>query len=237
MSFVRGKVRMGVFCLSCGWLANVAVFMLNLVSAGSVPLGNFYHVFTTLALLFPLAYAAAARRQFGWSGAYFSAGAAVCLATTFGMKQGLSWKPSPALASPWFVPHVASYLVSYAFAGMACCLTVAARRLERAGRSSDGHRRLSAAMIRAAFPCMTFGLASGAAWADAAWGSYWSWDPKETGALAVWLLYAAWFHICRVRRLRRLADAVHLAAFLALLMTFLGVALLPKIASRLHGYA
>ena len=45
------------------------------------------------------------------------------------------------------------------------------------------------------FPLLTIGIIAGAVWANEAWGSYWSWDPKETWALIVWLNYAAWLHM------------------------------------------
>jgi ABC-type transport system involved in cytochrome c biogenesis permease subunit len=104
----------------------------------------------------------------------------------------------------------------------------------------DGTGRFAAAshqILRLGFPFMTFGMLSGALWAERAWGAYWSWDAKETWSLATWTLYAIYFH-CRGRtNLRRYADAVQVLAFFALLTTFLLVNLLPRIASVLHGYA
>ena len=44
------------------------------------------------------------------------------------------------------------------------------------------------------FPLLTIGIISGAVWANEAWGSYWSWDPKETWALITWLIFAAYIH-------------------------------------------
>ena len=41
---------------------------------------------------------------------------------------------------------------------------------------------------------LTVGIISGAVWANEAWGSYWSWDPKETWALITWLVFAAYIH-------------------------------------------
>jgi cytochrome c-type biogenesis protein CcsB len=49
------------------------------------------------------------------------------------------------------------------------------------------------------FPFLTAGIITGAAWANYAWGTYWSWDPKETWSLIVWLVYAAFLH-ARVTR-------------------------------------
>jgi len=130
-------------------------------------------------------------------------------------------------SSPWFVPHVASYVVAYAFATIAFCLTVAGLHLRANRRDASRHDRLSAVMLRGALPFMVLGLACGAFWADAAWGAYWSWDGKETGALATTLLYLLWFHLWRDRRFRRFSDPVHVAAFLCLLFTFLAVGLVP----------
>ena len=44
------------------------------------------------------------------------------------------------------------------------------------------------------FPFLTIGIISGAVWANEAWGSYWSWDPKETWALITWLIFAIYLH-------------------------------------------
>jgi cytochrome c-type biogenesis protein CcsB len=44
------------------------------------------------------------------------------------------------------------------------------------------------------FPLLTVGILSGAVWANEAWGSYWSWDPKETWALITWLVFAIYLH-------------------------------------------
>ena len=48
--------------------------------------------------------------------------------------------------------------------------------------------------ISLGFSFLTIGILSGAVWANEAWGSYWSWDPKETWALVTWLIYAIYLH-------------------------------------------
>ena len=83
---------------------------------------------------------------------------------------------------------------------------------------------------------MTFGLLSGALWAEEAWGRYWSWDPKETWSLITWTLYLIYFHCRRSPGLRQWSPAAHVLAFLALLTTFFLVNLLPKMGSVLHSY-
>lgn len=77
------------------------------------------------------------------------------------------------------------------------------------------------------FPLLTLGIISGALWANTAWGSYWSWDPKETWALITWFLYAALLHGRMAIGWRgRKAAIFSIVAFLFLLFTFLGVSLL-----------
>ena len=53
---------------------------------------------------------------------------------------------------------------------------------------------LSYRTISLGFPLLTIGIISGAVWANEAWGSYWSWDPKETWALVTWLVFASYLH-------------------------------------------
>ncbi|MFK5927380.1 MAG: c-type cytochrome biogenesis protein CcsB [Desulfuromusa sp.] len=77
------------------------------------------------------------------------------------------------------------------------------------------------------FPLMTLGIISGAFWANTAWGTYWSWDPKETWALITWFLYAALMHGRLTIGWRgRKAAIFSIIAFMFLLFTFLGVNLL-----------
>jgi len=85
------------------------------------------------------------------------------------------------------------------------------------------------------FPMLTVGIITGAAWAHYAWGSYWSWDPKETWSLITWLIYAAFLHarITRDWRGRRMAI-LSLVGFMAVLFTYFGVS---YILSGLHSYA
>ncbi|MBX9949206.1 MAG: c-type cytochrome biogenesis protein CcsB [Candidatus Obscuribacterales bacterium] len=73
--------------------------------------------------------------------------------------------------------------------------------------------------ISIAFPLLTFGIITGAFWANHAWGAYWTWDPKESMSLATWLSYAAYLHL-RARDDCR-TDSLSLCAFLGLLLTIL----------------
>ena len=82
---------------------------------------------------------------------------------------------------------------------------------------------------------LTFTMINGAIWADQAWGSYWSWDPKEIWALVTWLTYAVYLHL-RIRGgwAGKNAALFTLIGFVCVLFTFIGVnTLLPG----MHSYA
>jgi len=108
----------------------------------------------------------------------------------------------PALRSYWLVVHVTTITVSSGLLivpGVASLLDL----LRRSGRGGALAGRLptSAALDRlayrttiVAFPLYTFGVIAGAIWAEAAWGRFWGWDPKETVAFVAWVVYAAYLH-------------------------------------------
>nr|UEQ11943.1 cytochrome c biogenesis protein [Kumanoa mahlacensis] len=93
---------------------------------------------------------------------------------------------------------------------------------------------LSYRIIGLGFPLLTIGIISGAVWANEAWGSYWSWDPKETWALITWLIFASYLH-ARLNKLWQGEKPAILASigFLIVWICYLGVNFLGK---GLHSY-
>ncbi|MBZ0188535.1 MAG: cytochrome c biogenesis protein CcsA, partial [Candidatus Obscuribacterales bacterium] len=82
---------------------------------------------------------------------------------------------------------------------------------------------ISQRCIVIAFPLLTFGIITGAFWANHAWGSYWSWDPKESMSLVTWLFYATYLHL-RSQFADRddLLSVIAVLGLLATLLTYLG---------------
>jgi ABC-type transport system involved in cytochrome c biogenesis permease subunit len=234
----RRRSGFGIF--GAAWFAVVGLIVFNAVVAGQPPLGNMYHVLVFLSACFgPLFALAAWRSRMAWAGHYFAFASAMPLIGAACMGRDVVWRRMPALQSGWFVPHVTAYMLSYSLATVAFAL-LAVRVMRRRALDPGGRERYAAgeyAVLRLAFPLMTFGMLSGALWADAAWGGYWSWDPKETWSLITWTLYAAYFHCRRERSLQPYAAWAQGLAFVALLTTFLLVNLLPKLSSALHSYA
>jgi cytochrome c-type biogenesis protein CcsB len=109
-------------------------------------------------------------------------------------------------------------------------LTLSPERLTLA----DNLDNISYRMIGLGFPLLTIGIIAGAVWANEAWGSYWSWDPKETWAFITWLVFAAYLHARITRGWQGRKPALIAASgFLVVWVCYLGVNLLGK---GLHSY-
>jgi len=154
----------------------------------------------------------------------------------------------PALQSNWLISHVVTCFVGYAaFAvsfGVSFLYLFKVNAENRPSKGEGGfldHLPASALLdevgyktIAIGFPLLTIGIITGAFWANVAWGTYWSWDPKETWSLIVWLIYAAYLHARITRGWKgKKAAVLSIVGFLATIFCYLGVNL---ILSGLHSY-
>jgi cytochrome c-type biogenesis protein CcsB len=107
-------------------------------------------------------------------------------------------------------------------------------RVQMKQKFAENLDNLSYRILGIGFPLLTIGILSGAVWANEAWGSYWSWDPKETWALATWLVFAIYLHL-RISKGWRGKKPAILASlgFVTVWVCFLGVNLLGE---GLHSY-
>jgi ABC-type transport system involved in cytochrome c biogenesis permease subunit len=142
--------------------------------------------------------------------------------------------PIPALQSFWLVLHVTFTFVGEAFFVVSFVAAIALLATRNENRRSDMDR-LIATSIGIGYPVFTAGaLVFGAIWAETAWGSWWSWDPKETWALITWLIYTGYLHTRLSRKMRGGISAVLvIVGFVATLFTFFGVNFLL---AGLHSY-
>ncbi|MRR55217.1 MAG: c-type cytochrome biogenesis protein CcsB [Deltaproteobacteria bacterium] len=155
----------------------------------------------------------------------------------------------PALQSDWLLYHVITCFLGYAAFAVACGVSIMylikAKQEASDGKSPAGGvlslfpsskilDDLNYRAIMVGFPLLTLGIITGAAWANYAWGSYWSWDPKETWSLIVWFIYAAFLH-ARITRgwVGKRAAILSIIGFAATIFCYLGVNLLL---SGLHSY-
>ncbi len=173
----------------------------------------------------------------------------------------------PALQSPWYEVHVITAFLSYAvfvvsFAVEVCYLkfkmfTPLPNPLPQGERGiqelhhpvgvsagfgirDETFRRWTHRLVLFGFPFLTFAIFSGAAWANDAWGRYWSWDPKETWSLITWTVYAVYLHTKAIGRWKDMpASILNIIGFICMIMTFLGVNWLVKLLNipSMHTYA
>jgi cytochrome c-type biogenesis protein CcsB len=110
---------------------------------------------------------------------------------------------------------------------------IAALSPQRLGLA-DTLDNISYRIIGLGFPLLTIGIIAGGVWANEAWGSYWSWDPKETWALITWLVFAAYLHSRITKGWQGRKPAILAAiGFVVVWVCYLGVNLLGK---GLHSY-
>ncbi len=212
------------------WVVALLLLIANAILAQAPPFGNMRHVLSFFPLiLLPSLMMMKASIPRSYIG-YFAFAAVLTLTGALCMPLQEGWRQMPALQSPWFVPHVTSYVVSYGLMLVATLVTIRSFW----GNEKELALRVADKAVTLAFPLMSFGLWSGALWADSVWGGYWAWDIKEVWSLITWLLYIMYFHVRRVAPEWR--RTLLILAFVSLLVTFLVVNLLPKIES-VHSYA
>lgn len=138
----------------------------------------------------------------------------------------------PALKSNWLTIHVLTCFIGYAALTVAfvSSLVILCKKKEDAKLDTISYK-----MIAFGFLFLALGIISGAVWANSAWGTYWSWDPKETWSLITWFIYAIYLHIRYTKGWKgKPAAWLSVLGFLAMLFTYFGVNYLLQ---GLHSYA
>jgi len=214
---------------------------------GHIPVSNLYEVFILFAIITSLMYLFYERRYENRAmGAFVLTviSGAVAFLLWYAFDRGADEiKPLvPALQSYWMKIHVPANFVGYGAFALAAMLGIAYLMVEKKPEGTmakrlPGLEQLDDIMYKAialGFAFFTVATVLGAMWAAEAWGGYWSWDPKETWALIVWLNYAAWLHLRLTKgwRGRPLAWWAIVGLFVTL-FAFIGV---NMFLSGLHSY-
>lgn len=186
----------------------LAAFLLRWYIGGHIPLGNGYETMLFVALcLLAAGLSPALQRRTGGAAVALLMAAFVLLVAHLGESDPRITPLMPVLHSPWLSAHVSVIMMSYAL----LTLSIVERRLLQLGVS-----------------LLAVGIFLGAVWANVSWGTYWSWDPKESWALITLIIYSLplhqeslpWFRSLRNYRLYSLLGLA------SLLMTYFGVNLL-----------
>ena len=236
--------RVAVGLQIAGFILHTAALVCRGIGAGRLPLTNQYEFATSFAwglclvsLIFVI------RFKFPVLGAF--AAPVIFLIIGYAAMQSKDVKElMPALRSNWLGFHVSTAIIAYGAFGVSFVLSIIFLLRDRMKASGflDQHipdkeklDMISYRSVSLGLLFLTFTIITGAIWAERAWGSYWSWDPKETWSLVTWIIYAAYLHL-RLRKGWRGRSAAIFAVvgFICVLFTYLGVnTWLPGV----HSYA
>ena len=216
-----------------GFVLHSAAIICRGIGAGRLPLTNQYEFATSFAwglcllgLVFML------RFNFRVMGAFISP--VMFLMIGYAAMQSREVRElMPALRSGWLGFHVSTAIIAYGAFGVSFALGVIFLLRDRlaSGGFLDQHipdkQKLDLIEYRSVALGMlflSFTIVTGAIWAERAWGSYWSWDPKETWSLVTWIIYATYLHL-RIRRgyKGKAAAVFAVIGFVCVLFTYVGV--------------
>ena len=233
-----------------GWvlLAGFALHTLTLIArgvgAGRLPLTNQYEFASSFAWGICLCALIFLRRfRFQALGAFITP--VIFLVIGYAALQSKEIRGlMPALQSNWLAIHVSTAIISYGAFGVSCAISAMYLLRRRMGGNAFWREHIpeeekldliSYRAVSLGFLFLTFVIITGAIWAESAWGSYWSWDPKETWALITWFIYAIYLHLRISRGWRGRAAAIFaVVGFACVIFTYIGVnTLIPGI----HSYA
>jgi cytochrome c-type biogenesis protein CcsB len=243
--------RLASWITGLGFLVHAAAIVLRWVESyrlgiGHAPLSNMYESLVFFAWTVILLYLIIEWRTKNRTLGAFVAPLAFLAMAYASFSTDNAIKPLvPALKSNWLISHVITCFFGYAAFGLSFGLSIMylLKRLD----SRDKHNMflnlipgkgiledLNYQMVVIGFLMLTLGIITGSVWAHSAWGSYWTWDPKETWSLITWLIYAAVIHSRLVRGWQGKKIAILcLIGFTCVLFTYFGVNYL----AGLHSYA
>jgi cytochrome c-type biogenesis protein CcsB len=250
--------RAGNIGMSLTWLGTLllgAAIVFRGLSAGRVPIGNMYEFSLAAGFAVSLTYCLMSiSRDLRWLGLFISIPVLLDLGLALTVLYTESAQLVPALNSYWLAIHVTAAVVCIgaftmgaALSGLYLVAQAAEDRVatgKEPGRSSAFAQRIPSAdrldlmsyRIHAfMFPIWTFAVIAGAIWAEAAWGRYWGWDPKETWAFITWVIYAAYLHARATAGWRgKKAAYVALAGYATILFNYFVVNIFVQ---GLHSYS
>ncbi|MEO6713608.1 MAG: c-type cytochrome biogenesis protein CcsB [Mycobacteriales bacterium] len=250
-NWATGVGRAAVAITVLGWVLHDGSVVTRGLAAHRVPWGNMYEYSSVICLVAVSAYLwLLTREPVRYLGALVMAPVVLGLGLAGTVLKVRAGPLVPALDSYWIKIHTtavmgASGIFMVAFAASLLYLareSAERRQLERDGvareswlPSAASVDRVAYRMIAFGFPVWTFGVVAGAVWAEAAWGRYWGWDPKETWAFITWVVYAGYLHARSTAGWKgRKAAYIGIAGFVSLLITFYAVNLWI---TGLHSYA
>lgn len=250
--------RSGNIGMSLTWLSALlmlAALVTRGLSAGRLPWGNMYEFSLAAGFSVTAAYCyLSLKRDLRWLGLFITVPVLLDLGLAITVLYTESAQLVPALRSYWLAIHVTAAIVcmgAFTVGAAISALYLVTQRAEEkiqagddAGRIGEIAKRLPApdrldtmaySVHKFMFPLWTFAVIAGAIWAEAAWGRYWGWDPKETWAFITWVIYAAYLHARATHGWRgRKAAYVAIAGYGAIIFNYF---IINIYVTGLHSYS
>jgi cytochrome c-type biogenesis protein CcsB len=248
--------RFAVLLTVLGAAIHISSITLRGIAADRVPWGNMYEFSSVVGVIAILAFLGALWRapQIRYIGVFVMLPVILLMFLAGTVLYAKDAPLVPALQSYWLAIHVtaaagaegilitsAVFTVLFLIRQRYDVVTALAGRLRfpvTLGARLPAPETLDKVAYRTvafAFPIYTFGVIAGAIWAEAAWGRYWGWDPKETWAFIAWVIYAAYLHARATAGWKgRSAAWINLLGFGAMTFNFFVVNI---VISGLHSYA
>ena len=239
--------KIAYLSLSAGFVLHSIGFILRYIEAGHTPITNLYESLSFFAWAIIGVYLA-----FYWKYRVKALGPIISTLGLILMIPAMALSKeilplAPVLRSYWLPIHVIFAFLGNAIFALAFCAGIVYVIQEHQVKSKHIGPlsqwlpslgvldEINYKALTFGFPLLTIGIITGSIWAQYAWGSYWSWDPKETWSLITWCLYAALLHQRLTVGWRgRKAAIMAIIGFCAIIFTFLGVNLLL---TGLHAYS
>ncbi len=226
----KPALRKVVLWLSvAGLAANTVALVVRTVLSGHPPVTNLFEYMSLFAWAVLLGFLLIWKKPGLELLTVFAAPVAFCIMVVASLfPAAIEQQLIPALQSYWLWIHVSLAVLAEAAFAVAFVASImyliGARRGFGSGPSADQLDQVTYRAIGIGFPLFTIGaLFAGAVWAQKAWGTPWSWDPKETSSLIVWLVYAIYLHARLARGWRGAGAAwLSIAGFALTIFTILG---------------
>jgi cytochrome c-type biogenesis protein CcsB len=249
--------RFAVALTVLGALIHTASLAIRGIAVDRVPWGNMYEFSALVGLIAVLAFLGALARapQIRYLGVFVMLPVILVMFLAGTVLYAKAEPLVPALQSYWLAIHVSAAASAEGILMTSAVITVLFLIRQRYDvQSKEAGRRIKFPVslgarlpapatldkvayrtVAFAFPIYTFGVIAGAIWAEAAWGRYWGWDPKETWAFIAWVVYAAYLHARATAGWKgRAAAWINLLGFGAMTFNFFVVNI---VISGLHSYA
>ena len=228
-----GAVALNGFSLIARW-----------ISSGHPPLTGIYETLSLFAFFIGIVFLFIIKK--GWVKAGVLGISVLPLILVFMLVALINYSEAGVLAvslrSIWLFIHVPIAIFSYALFGVAAvCGALYLLKSRKQGNEVESERLCDLSVIdkvvyrsvAGGFILLTIAIVTGAVWAESAWGSYWSWDPKETWSLITWFVYAIFLHTRLVKGWKgKKAAIIAIIGFVAVIFTYFGVNLI----GGLHSY-